>query len=253
MKVGMIGTGAIGGTVARKLAAAGHEVFIANADGPDATRPFADEIGATPVEVSEAVRDVDVVVISIPTPAVADLPSDLFAGVPEDVVVVDTGNYYPGLRDAEIPALRDGTPESIWVSEQVRRPVIKAFNNVLAYSLAEQGRPPGDPDRLAMAVSGDDARAKAVVMGLVDDAGFDPVDAGSLAESWRHQPGTPAYCADYMAADMRRALPAAVKEEAAHRRDKALELLGDVGAGMTHADVIAVNRSLNPIGMTPQR
>jgi predicted dinucleotide-binding enzyme len=247
MKVGMIGTGAIGGTVARKLAAAGHSLVISNADGPEATKAFADEIGATPVEVPNAVRDVEAVIISIPTPAVADLPHDLFAGVPEEVVVVDTCNYYPGLRDAEIPELSDGTPESIWVAQKLGRPVIKAFNNVIAHSLAERGRPRGHPARLAMAVSGDDERAKELVMGLVDDAGFDPVDAGLLAESWRHQPGTPAYCTDYGTADMHRALQAAQREGSPDRRDKALRLLGDIGAGLVHADVISVNRSLNPI------
>jgi len=247
MRIGFIGTGAIGGTVARKLAAAGHSLVVSNADGPEATKAFAEEIGATPVEVPEAVRDVDAVIVSIPTPAIADLPSDLLDGVPDEVVVVDTGNYYPGLRDAEIPELSAGTVESVWVSQQLGRPVVKAFNNVLAYSLAEHGRPQGDPSRLAMAVSGDDPRAKELVMGLVDDAGFDPVDAGSLADSWRHQPGTAAYCTDYGLEDMRRALQAAQRQGAPERRDKALERLGDIGAGLVHADVISVNRSLNPI------
>jgi predicted dinucleotide-binding enzyme len=247
MKVGIIGTGAIGGTVARKLATAGHTLVVANADGPEATKAFGDAIGATAVEVPEAVRDVDVVIISIPTPAVAELPTNIFGGVPDDLVVVDTGNYYPGLRDAEIPELSAGTPESIWVSQQLGRPVIKAFNNVIAHSLVEYGRPQGDPARLAMAVSGDDAQAKQVVMSLVNDAGFDPVDAGTLAESWRHQPGTPAYCTDYGSSDMRRALAAADKNQAPARRDEALELLGRAGAAVTHADVITVNRSLNPI------
>lgn len=248
MRIGMIGTGAIGGTVARKLAGAGHTLVVANADGPEATEAFAEEIGATPAEVTEAVHDVDVVIISIPTPAVADLPDSLFAGVAEDVVVVDTSNYYPGLRDAEIRELSAGMVESVWVSRQLGRPVIKAFNNVIAFSLTEHGRPKGDPARLAMAVSGDDPRAKDVVMSLVDDAGFDPVDAGSLADSWRHQPGTPAYCTDYGADDMRRALAAAKDIGLPERRDKALQLLGDIGAGLVHGDVIEVNRSLNPVG-----
>jgi predicted dinucleotide-binding enzyme len=247
MKIGIIGTGAIGGTVARKLAAAGHSVIVSNAEGPEATKAFADEIGATAVEVRDAVRDVDAVIISLPTPAVANLPNDLFDGVPDDVVVVDTSNYYPGLRDAEIPELSAGTVESVWVSEQLGRPVIKAFNNVIAYSLAEHGRAQGDPSRLAVAVSGDDTRAKELIMSLVDDVGFDPVDAGRLADSWRHQPGTAAYCTDYGAEDIRRALQAAQRQGAPARRDKALERLGDIGAGLVHADVISVNRSLNPL------
>jgi len=108
MKIGIIGTGNIGGTLARKLSAAGHDVRVANSRGPEGVRAFADEIGATAVDTRGVVRDVDVIVISIPFPAVAELPKDLFDTVPQDVPVIDTGNYYPGLRDAPIPEIDAG-------------------------------------------------------------------------------------------------------------------------------------------------
>jgi 8-hydroxy-5-deazaflavin:NADPH oxidoreductase len=204
MKIGIIGTGNIGGTLARKLSAAGHDVRVANSRGPEGVRAFADEIGATAVDTRGAVRDVDVIVISIPFPGVAELPKDLFDTVPQDVPVIDTGNYYPGLRDPQIPEIDAGMPHSVWVSKQLGRPVIKAFNNILAYSLAGLGRPEGSPSRLAIALAGDDVSSKQIVTDVVNEAGFDPVDAGSLDESWRQEPGTPAYCCDYDAETTRK-------------------------------------------------
>ena len=108
MKIGVIGTGNIGGTLARKLSAAGHDVRVANSRGLEGVRAFADEIGATAVDTRGAVEGADVIVISIPFPAVAELPKDLFDTVPQDVPVVDTGKYYPGMRDPQIPELMRG-------------------------------------------------------------------------------------------------------------------------------------------------
>jgi len=247
MKIGILGTGNIGGTLARKLSAAGHDVRVANSRGPEGVRAFADEIGATAVDTRGAVRDVDVIVISIPFPAVADLPKELFDTVPQDVAVVDTGNYYPGLRDPQILEIDAGMPHSVWVSKQLGRPVIKAFNNILAYSLAELGRPEGSPGRLAIAVAGDDVRSKQIVMDVVNETGFDPVDAGSLDESWRQQPARPAYCCDYDAATTRKGLAAAVKGEAPKKLERLIDLYRQRISELTHADIIVMNRSLNPL------
>jgi predicted dinucleotide-binding enzyme len=128
--------------------------------------------------------------------------------------VVDTGNYYPR-RDGRIDGIEDGTPESKWVSEQLGRPVVKAFNNIVAQHLLEDGRPAGDPHRIALPVAGDDPAAKRIVMRLVEELGFDAVDAGTLDESWRQQPGTPVYAADLNAAGVRRALAEASAERPA--------------------------------------
>ncbi|MDT7711744.1 MAG: 8-hydroxy-5-deazaflavin:NADPH oxidoreductase [Pseudonocardiales bacterium] len=205
MKIGIIGAGNIGGTLTRRLAALGHAVSVANSRGPETLRGLASETGARAVSVTDAARDKDVVVVTIPERNVPDLPDDLFAGT-GDVVVVDTGNYYPQQRDGRVDAIDDGMVESRWVEKQLGRPVIKAFNNIYADHLRDYGRPAGTPGRIALPVAGDDESAKAVVMRLIDELGFDAVDAGSLDQSWRQQPGTPVYTADLDADGVRRAL-----------------------------------------------
>ena len=109
--------------------------------------------------------------------------------------IIDTGNYYP-LRDGFIAEIDEGMVESEWTSHMLGRPVIKAFNNIVADSLLHRGLPKGSKSRIALPVSGDDARAKELVIGLLDQIGFDAMDAGPLSESWHYQPGTPAYCPD---------------------------------------------------------
>ena len=214
MRIGIIGAGNIGGTLARRLTALGHDVSIANSRGPETLAALARETGAKPVTVQEAARAGDVVVVTIPEKSVPRLPASLFDGVPGDLVVVDTGNYYPQ-RDGRIEAIEKGTTESRWVSEQLGRPVVKAFNNIYARNLLERGKPRGAPGRIALPVAGDDRRAKDVVIRLLDELGFDGVDAGSLDESWRQQPGTPVYTADLDAEGVRRALGEAKKERPA--------------------------------------
>ncbi|HEX8760784.1 MAG TPA: NADPH-dependent F420 reductase [Pseudonocardiaceae bacterium] len=205
MKIGIIGAGNIGGTLTRRLAALGHEVSVANSRGPETLRELAAETGATAVSVTDAARDKDVVVVTIPEKNIPDLPDDLFAGA-GDAVVVDTGNYYPQQRDGRIDAIEEGMVESRWVAQQLGRPVIKAFNNIYADHLRDNGHPAGTPGRIALPVAGDDERAKAVVMQLIDELGFDAVDAGSLDQSWRQQPGTPVYTTDLDTDGVRRAL-----------------------------------------------
>lgn len=212
MKIGIIGAGQIGSTLARRLAALGHEVSVANSRGPESLSGLARESGATPVTVEQAARAGDVVIVTIPMKNIPRLPSGLFDGVPEEVVVVDTGNYYPQQRDGRIDPIERGTTESRWVSEQLGRPVVKAFNNIYARHLLELGKPKGAAGRVALPVAGDDKRAKDVVIRLLDELGFDGVDAGTLNESWRQQPGTPVYGTDLDAAGVRKALTAAKAE-----------------------------------------
>ena len=212
MRIGIIGAGHIGGTLTRRLSALGHKVFVANSRGPETLTGLALESGATAVTVSEAARNGDVVIVTIPEKNIPNLPSDLFAGVAEDVVIVDTGNYYPQQRDGRIEGIESGATESRWVSQQLGRPVVKAFNNIYAEHLLKMGQPADSPGRIALPIAGDDAAAKAVVLKLVDELGFDGVDAGGLDESWRQQPGTPVYGADFDVAGVRRALSEAGKE-----------------------------------------
>jgi len=133
--------------------------------------------------VKEAAHAGDVVVVTIPEINISSLPADLFKDVPASVVVIDTGNYYPRQRDGRIDAIENGISESQWVAQQLGRPVIKAFNNIYAAHLQNFGLPAGTTGRVAIPVAGDDPKAKAIVFRLVNDIGFDPVDAGSLAES----------------------------------------------------------------------
>jgi 8-hydroxy-5-deazaflavin:NADPH oxidoreductase len=208
MKIGIIGAGMIGGTLATRLVKLGHQVVVANSRGPDTLRGLAAEARATPVTVAEAARGGEIVVVTIPERAVADLPKDLFQDVPAEVVVIDTGNYYP-TRDGSIPAIEGGTLESVWVSEQLGRPVIKVFNNIYFKSLLEKGSPAGTKGRVALPVAGDPPEARVKALRLVDELGFDPVDAGGIAESWRQQPGTPCYTKDLDAPRLKEALAAA--------------------------------------------
>jgi predicted dinucleotide-binding enzyme len=211
MQIGIIGTGHIGGTLARRLTALGHQVAIANSRGPETLTDLAKETGATAVSVNEAARGRELVIVTIPEKSVPNLPADLFEGVDDRVVVVDTGNYYPQ-RDGRIGAIEDGTTESSWVAQQIGRPVVKAFNNIYAHHLMERGQPAGAPGRIALPVAGDDPAAKDVVMRLIDELGFDAVDAGRLDESWRQQPATPVYGTDGDAAGVRQALSEARPE-----------------------------------------
>ena len=212
MKIGIIGAGQIGGTLARRLTQLGHEVSIANSRGPASLADIVKETGAKAVSAKDAARAGELVVVTIPEGKIPNLPRDLFAGVPDDVVVIDTGNYYPRERDGRIGDIEAGMAESRWVANQLARPVIKAFNNIYAQHLLERGRPAGSPGRIALPVSGDDQHAKDTVMQLVNELGFDAVDAGGLDESWRQQPGTPVYTADFDAEGVRRALASASKE-----------------------------------------
>lgn len=194
MKIGIIGAGNIGGNLTRRLTALGHDVSVANSRGPHTLTALAEETGATPVPVEEAARDAEVVVVTIPLKAIPDLPSGVLDGAADGVAVIDTNNYYPRQRDGRIAAIEDeGLTESRWTERHLGHPVIKAFNGTYAQDILERPRPAGAPDRLALPVAGDDEAAKAKVRTLIDDLGFDTVDAGGIDESWRQQPDTPVY------------------------------------------------------------
>ncbi|MER5700953.1 NADPH-dependent F420 reductase [Micromonospora sp. NPDC002296] len=206
MKIGIVGSGHIGGTLTRRLRALGHDVTVANSRGPASITELAQETGATAGTVEQAVDHADLVVIAIPLLAVPALPAELFEGK----VVVDADNYYPQ-RDGDIAELLDRSlSSSRWTAEHLKGArVVKAFNNIQAQHLLENGHPAGSADRIALPVAGDDAEAKRIVMELVDALGFDPVDAGTLDESWRQQPDTPVYGTDRDAAGVRQGLAAA--------------------------------------------
>jgi predicted dinucleotide-binding enzyme len=242
MKIGIIGAGNIGATIAQKLSAVGHDVKLANSRGPETIRDLARDIGVVAVSKEHAVKDVDVIVLSIPFAKYSDL-AGLFNDVAAKVAIIDTSNYYP-FRDGVIDEIEKGKPESVWVSEQIGRSVVKAWNAVLSQTFAEKGEPEGTPKRIAIPVAGNDAKAKETAMELVRATGFDALDAGTLAESWRQQPGTPAYCTELMADELTSALASADKACAPTNREALInEFMAGYGK-LTHDDIVMRNRAV---------
>ncbi|MBJ6640473.1 NAD(P)-binding domain-containing protein [Streptomyces sp. DHE7-1] len=194
MKIGIIGAGNIGGNLTRRLTSLGHDVSVANSRGPETLKALAEETGATAVRAEEAAEGAEVVVVTVPLKAVPGLPSGLLSGAAEGVAVIDTGNYYPQQRDGRIAGIEDeGLTESRWTERHLRHPVVKAFNGTYAQDILDRPRPAGDPERMALPVAGDDEAAKRIVRDLIDELGFDTVDAGGIDDSWRQQPDTPVY------------------------------------------------------------
>lgn len=221
MNIGIIGSGNIGSNLARYFTDLGHQVLIANSRGPASLAEVVSATGATAVTVEQAAGAQDVVIISIPQAAVPRLPRDILAGT--SAVIVDTGNYYPS-RDGQIPEIEGGLADSEWVAQVLGRSVVKAFNNIVADSLAKRGVPPGAPGRICLSVAGDEPGAKELVLGLMDAIGFDGIDAGSLANSWRQHPGTPAYCRDLDTDGLKIALAQADAEKIGDYRAQADEV-----------------------------
>jgi 8-hydroxy-5-deazaflavin:NADPH oxidoreductase len=217
MKIGIIGAGNIGGNLTRRLTALGHDVSVANSRGPETLSDLAAETGATPAPLAEVVSGAEIVIVSIPEKAVPVLPKDLFDHAAEGVAVIDTGNYYPQ-RDGRIDAIENGQTESAWVAEQLGKPVVKVFNSIYAQHLLDRGVPAGTAGRIALPVAGDDQLAKEKVMQLVDELGFDPVDAAHLDESWRQQAGTPVSGTDLDVEGVREGLAGASPERPADHR-----------------------------------
>jgi 8-hydroxy-5-deazaflavin:NADPH oxidoreductase len=236
MKIGILGTGHIGKTLVQKLSAAGHDVKVANSRGPETIGADVLAFGGRAVTVAQAVVNVDVVILSIPLNRIPEV-APLIASVPADTVVIDTSNYYPQ-RDGRIEAIEAGRVESLWVTEQLGRPIVKAWNAIGSHSFATKGKPAGSPERIAIPVAADSDKDRKVGMTLVEDTGLDAVDAGTLAESWRQQPGAPCYCTDLTTKEMAAALAAADRARLPKRRDLAfaaiLERMG--GSGTTNPD-----------------
>jgi predicted dinucleotide-binding enzyme len=220
MRIGIIGAGNMGATLAFRLTQLGHQVTIANSRGPQTLAAVANRTGATPVPISQVSSKADVVIVAIPEKSVPAVAAGLLSALPEDTVIVDTGNYVPQLRDGHIDAIDAGLPESHWVQSQLRHPVVKAFNTIRPASLADLGKPAGAPGRIAVPVAGDDPAARAVVLELADQLGFDGLDVGPLAESWRQQPGTPVYTADLPLDAAQQALADATPEQTASWRGR---------------------------------
>lgn len=244
LSIGIIGAGSIGSTLARRLARHGHDVVIANSRGPETIDEAALRTGARAVDAAAVAQGVDVLIVSVPMNRNADIATYV-RSAPETAVVIDTSNYYP-MRDGSVRDFEEGMPESVWLSRLFGRPIAKAWNAILTESFDAKATEPGDPGRIAIPVAADRDTDRAVAMELVEQTGFDAVDAGVLAESWRQQPGAPVYCTERTAAAMPGWLAAAEKERVPQRRDLAMEVLGDyvrAGGELTGPFLVAVNRA----------
>lgn len=242
MKIGIIGTGAIGGTLSTKLSAVGHQVKITNTRAKSKLEKIAASLGATAATLQDVVKDVDAIIFSMPFNAYKDLPKNLLQDVPSDVVIMDTANYYP-MRDGELAGM-EGKTESEYISATLGKPIIKVFNNMMEYTLKHNGKPSGDKDRIAISVAGDNKEHKKLTTELVDQLGFDTVDGGTLAESWRQQPGTPSYCTELNAAELKQALLDAEREKSSDRRDFIMEKFMSYDTFPPYQEALAINRSV---------
>lgn len=241
MKFGIIGAGTIGSIISKKLVKNGHDVKIADARGIEHLE--GKELAGTPVLIEDVMTNIEVLIISLPLTA---LPSirNIIEQVGEEVIVVDTSNYYPS-RDQKIAEIENGMVESDWVSNQLGKPIIKAFNNLLAYTLENEGTPEGTSGRIAMAIAGNDVSQKQIIMDVVNQLGFDTVDSGSLSDSWRQQPGTPAYCTELTKEELTKALEKANKQKAPFLRDKVMEkLTASNFTPLANKDIVNMNREI---------
>lgn len=243
MKLGIIGTGPIGTSLARTFSVGGHDVQVANSRGPETVDAAVLEFGTRAVTAEQAVQGKDVIILSVPFARMPDV-AGLFASVPAETVVIDTSNYFPQLGDP-IDAVDGGQVESLWVAEQLGRPVGKAWNAALAGTLQTRGVPAEAPGRIALPVAADSDEARRVGMRLVDESGFDPYDAGVLADSWRQQPMTPAYCTELSLRDLEPALAAADRSEAPRNRDRQMGRFAALTSMPTLDEAVELNRSLH--------
>ena len=196
--------------------------------------------------MTEAPNGAEILVVTIPLKNVSDLPRELLKNLPADAIVIDTCNYYPSARDGQIAEIDNGLPESVWVEQHIGHPVHKLFNNIYAPSLVRDGKVKGAPHRIALPVAGDDATAKSRLIELLDKMGFDGLDAGSLQDSWRQEPGTPAYCTDLDLATLPAALAAANRGEAKAKALEAVDMVFPIFATASTRELMRVTRSMWP-------
>ena len=224
MKIGIIGAGQIGATLIRQYSLAGHHVKMTNANGLEKLKKLVEETGAKAVTLTDAVIDMEVLIVAIPLIEIPKLSKSIGQSISANTVVIDTTNYYP-IRDGRIDEIENGMPESVWVSNQLQQPVVKVYNSIIAGSLVQSGLPRHSAARIALPISGDDQRSKSLVANLVNDSGFDALDIGNLQESWRQQPGSPIYCTDLNLPQLKKNSTKANRELLAERRELSLQFI----------------------------
>lgn len=224
MKIGIIGAGQIGSALIRQYTKAGHQVKMTNASGIEKLESLEVETGAKAVSLNEVIKNIEVLVISIPFKEIPNLANSISQEISDETIIIDTTNYYP-IRDGQIAEVENGMLESVWVSNQLSRPVVKVYNSILAGSLVQAGLPKNSINRIALPISGDNEKSKAVVVTLVNDSGFDALDIGSLSNSWRQQPGSPIYCTDLNLLELKLNVEMAQINTLPERREMALQFI----------------------------
>jgi predicted dinucleotide-binding enzyme len=222
-QIAIIGAGVVGTALATRLIHVGYSVSISNSRGPDSLSEIGRTTGAVPLSIERAVSKADVVVLAVPMSGISLLQPILQSCMHPGMILIDACNYYPS-RDGNIQLLDDGMTESVWTSKILSFPVVKALNNIIALNIAPSARPKGSPKRIALPVAGDDDESVAVVMELLETMGFDALNSGPLEDSWRQQPGQPAYCTEPNLKELMTLLSLAHQENAKHNRDKGMAI-----------------------------
>lgn len=244
MKIGMIGVGQIGAALLRQYAKAGHKIKFTNAANIEKRQVLEKETGAKAVSLNEVVEDINVLVVSIPFIGMPGLAKQLTEKIAAGTIIIDTTNYYP-IRDGKISEVENGLLESSWVSNLLGQPVIKVYNSILAGSLMNEGLHKDATNRIALPISGDSVKSKQIVASLVNDSGFDAVDIGDLSNSWKQQPGSPIYCTDLTARELKNNVERADRDMLALKREQALQFIleQDLTNWMSwYKDCVANNR-----------
>ncbi|KAK0756134.1 hypothetical protein N5P37_011346 [Trichoderma harzianum] len=222
-QIAIIGAGLVGTALATQLIHAGNYVSISNSRGPDSLRDVERTTGAKAMDTKRAVSEADVVILAVPMSGILPLQPLLQSSLRPATILIDAYNYYP-TRDGNIQPLDEGMVESVWMSNTFSHPVVKALNNIVALNIASSANPKGSPKRVALPVSGDDDKSVAVVMELVEAMGFDAFNAGQLADSWRQQPGQPAYCTEPNLKELVSLLSSANRDGVSAKRDQGMAL-----------------------------
>lgn len=247
--IGIVGAGQLGTVLAKRLVAVGHSVRIANSRGPESLSDVERLTGATAANVRDVTAAIEMLILAIPLRNVLALPKELVSSLAQGTAIVDAGNYVP-LRDGNIAEIDDGMPETVWVSRTLRAPVVKAFNSISDISLEYGGLPAGAPARIALPIAGDEPWARAAVMRLVEELGFDAWDAGPLSDSWRQQLGQPAYCTDGTSKQLPGLLARAKRESVAPKRQEAMELMARLPPNFPKATLLRAARLLAGLDRT---
>lgn len=245
MKIGIIGVGAIGSVLSKKLSANGHQVTVANSKGSETVPAEALAFGATAGTTKEAITDQDVLIISIPFTQINTIADTIKENIDARTIIIDTGNYYP-VRDGNIQEIIDGQAESVWVSEKLGRPIAKAWNSVAATVLKNNGYPQGMNERLAVPFAAEDENSVTVAKQLIEETGFDPFYVGGLQESYQFQPGQPSYSTSLKLNELKEAIKNAHSaSEAASRREEYMATMTKLGWPDDINAMVNISRFIN--------